>query len=360
MIFELENKPNRKIKIEEKEFLFFSGTAYLGLSENADFQVLIRQGLEIYGSAYGSSRNSNLQIDVYEKAEKKLANFVNAPAAITLSSGMLAGQVVVNQLFGHEFIYSPQTHPACWHTPTIDALKMPFNEWTERLIQNFPYSDKPKVIVCNANDGLRNEPMNFDWTLQLPDNQQITLLIDDSHSIGIVGDKGEGIYSKIKVKPSVRLVVTASLHKAMGIAGGVVFSDADFIQQIRECVYFSACSPITPALLWAYLNSGELYQNQLKKLRENINRFNSQIAGLELFKYQNNFPVYWTSHNELYQKLIEKNILIYQFTYPAKTGQANTRIVLSAWHEQSDIDELIDKIVSINQPIRSFTHSLIH
>jgi 8-amino-7-oxononanoate synthase len=344
MVFQLKTKPNRKIKIDEKEYLFFSGTSYLGISENADFQELIKQGLEIYGSAYGSSRNSNLQIDIYEKAEQKLADFVNAPAAITLSSGMLAGQVIINQLFGHEFIYSPQTHPACWHTPTIAAPKMPFNEWTEQLIQNFPYSDKPKVIVCNANDGLKNETMNFDWTMQLPDNQQITLLIDDSHSIGIVGERGEGIYSKIKVKPSVRLVVTASLHKAMGVVGGVVFSDKDFIQQIRECAFFSACSPIAPSLLWAYLNSGELYQNQLKKLRLNINRFHQQIAHLEMFRFQKDFPVYWTSRDEIYQKLLEKNILIYQFVYPAKTGQRNTRIVLSAWHEEGDIDELAHAI----------------
>lgn len=342
--FTIFQKPNRKIKIEEKEYLFFGGTSYLGMSENADFQALIKQGLEIYGSSYGSSRNGNLQIDIYEKAEKKLADFVNAPAAVTLSSGMLAGQLVINQLFGYDFIYSPQTHPACWHTPTIDAPKMLFNDWAEKLIQNFPYSDKPKVIVCNANDGLRNEPMNFDWTTQLPDNQQITLLIDDSHSIGIVGERGEGVYSKIKIKPSVRLVVTTSLHKAMGIVGGAIFSDAEFIQQIKECIFFSACSPIAPALLWAYQNSGELYKNQLKKLRENINYFNSQVVDLEWFKYQKDFPVYWTSQTELYQSLLKKNILIYQFAYPAKTGQKNTRIVLSAWHESEDIDKLADGI----------------
>jgi 8-amino-7-oxononanoate synthase len=340
----IAHKPNRKITIEGKEYLFFSGTSYLGLSENADFQVLISEGLQKYGSSFGSSRNGNLRLDIYERAESKLAQFVHAPAAVTLSSGMLAGQVVVNQLYDHEFIYSPQNHPACWRTPTIDSPKMAFKDWTEQLIQNFPYSNKPKVIICNSIDALKNEPMNFDWTAQLPDNQQITVWIDDSHGIGIVGEGGESIYSKIKLNPSIRLIVTASLHKAMGVAGGVVFSDEAFIQQIQESVYFSACSPIAPAYLYAFLNSGNLYQKQLKKLRENIATFNVQIADLELFSYQKEYPVYWTSRHELYSELLKKGIFIYHFTYPAQTGQPNTRIVLNAWHEPEDISRLASVI----------------
>ncbi len=339
MIF-ITQKPNRIIQIEGKEYLFFSGTSYLGLSQNADFQALILQGIENYGASYGSSRNSNLQLDIYEKTELKLAQFAKAPTSITLSSGMLAGQVVVNQLYDHQFVYSPQNHPACWHKPTIESPKMSFKDWAEQLIQNFPYSDKPIAIICNSVDALKNESMDFDWTMQLPDNQQITLFIDDSHGIGVMGENGEGIYSKIRVKSNIRLVVTASLHKAMGIVGGVVFSDKDFIQQIRECTYFSACSPITPAFMWAYLQSGDLYAAQLKKLRQNITLFNSQFADNELLMRQSNYPVYWTAQNDLYEKLLKQNILIYQFAYPAKTGPKNTRIVLSAWHEDADIERL--------------------
>jgi len=336
----IDHKPSRTILIDGKEYLFFSGTSYLGLSESVEFQQLIKSGLDVYGASFGSSRNGNLRLEIYEKAEKYLAGFAQAPAAITLSSGMLAGQVVVNQLHGHQYIYSPQNHPANWHLPKIDSPKMPFMDWANELIRHFPYSDTPKVIVCNSVDALRNEEMSFDWVMHLPENQNITLVVDDSHGIGVMGKNGEGIYSKIQHKPNVRLVVTASLHKAMGVVGGVVLSDEAFIQQIHESVFYSACSPIAPSILWALIQSRELYQQNLQKLRGNIRYFNQLMTDNQLLEWQQDYPVYWTSRNDLYDFLLNEGIFVYHFTYPAKTGNTNTRIVINAWHEQTDIERL--------------------
>lgn len=349
----IDHKPSRTILIDGKEYLFFSGTSYLGLSESREFQELIKSGLDIYGASFGSSRNGNLRLDIYEKAEKYLAEFAQAPAAVTLSSGMLAGQVVVNQLHGFEYIYSPQNHPANWHLPKIDSPKIPFMDWANDLVQNFPYSDAPKVIVCNSVDALRNEEMSFDWVLELPKNQEITLVVDDSHGIGVMGENGEGIFSKIRHNPNVRLIVTASLHKAMGVVGGVVLSDEAFIQQIHDSVFYSACSPIAPAILWGLIHSRELYQRNLQKLRSNIRLFNQLVADSQLFEYQEDYPVYWTSQKDLYDFLLDEGIFVYHFTYPAKTGNTNTRIVINAWHEQSDIERLAEACLAFTGRAKS-------
>ncbi|MCU0338963.1 MAG: pyridoxal phosphate-dependent aminotransferase family protein, partial [Spirosomaceae bacterium] len=117
----IDHLPNRTIEIEGQDFLYFSGTSYLGLPQNPRFQSLVREGLAQYGSVYGSSRNGNLQLSIYAQAEARLAAWTGAEAALTLSSGMLAGQAAMRYLMleGYQFFYSTDTHPAVWHLPDV-------------------------------------------------------------------------------------------------------------------------------------------------------------------------------------------------------------------------------------------------
>ena len=333
--------PNRTIEIDGQQFLYFSGTAYLGLAQNPAFQKAIREAQGVYGSVYGSSRNGNVQLEVYEKAESRLASWTGAEAALTLSSGMLAGQAVVRQLMleDYEFIYSPDAHPAVWHLPQVN-----FAESFEAIItqiNHLPNSSKI-AIVTNSVDALRGKIHDFDWVKQLPENQDITLVIDDSHGLGIIGQDCSGIFKNIPQKPNVRLIITASLGKAMSLPGGVIFSDSQTIQNIRNSAFFGGCSPIAPDHLHAFLQTEELYKIAQKRLKTNTLAFSKKVQSLNIFKYTSDFPVFYTDHDELYDFLLSKNILIYSFAYPKPTDKANTRIVISAWHSTEDIEILAE------------------
>ena len=77
----------------------------------------------------------------------------------------------------------------------------------------------PIVLVSNAVDMLTCQTFDFSWIAKLPHNQDITLLIDDSHGIGVTGENGAGIFKKIKqlAPPNIKIIVIASLAKALGI-----------------------------------------------------------------------------------------------------------------------------------------------
>jgi 8-amino-7-oxononanoate synthase len=344
--FSINNSPNRTILIDGKEYHFFSGTSYLGMNQDEDFKQLFIDGMTRYGMSFGSSRNGNLQLDIYEQAEEKMAQFVGCQKALTLSSGMLAGQVVAQYLkpLNCAFFYAPQSHSANFHEPNIDLPNMSFEAWTETIIEQILKSNSyHSVIVCNSNDALKATRYNFNWTTQLPDNQVITLIIDDSHGLGITGENGSGIFREIVVKSNVRLIVVSSLHKAMGIAGGVVFGDNHLIERLRNTAFFASCSPIAPAYLYAYVHADEIYAKNLQKLQENIERFRLQVLDYQLFSYLPNYPVFYTSEDDLYDFLFQNGIFIYSFAYPIRTGKPNTRIVLSACHDVEQIDFLAKK-----------------
>lgn len=343
----INHAPANFIIIDGKKYDFFSGTSYLGLNQNPVFGKLLKDGLDEYGFCFGSSRNGNLQLEIYQEAEQKLAAFAHAPAALTTSSGMLAGQVVINYLRQTpvEWFYAPHTHSALWHSPVIEIPKINFQTWAEQICQNISNSTAAHcVICCNSVDALQLNTYHFEWANGLPKNKNITLIIDDSHGLGITGENGEGIYSKIKVADNVQFVVVSSLHKAMGIAGGVVMADADFLSKIRASAYFASCSPIAPAYLYAFAKSENLYADLFQKLRQNIHHFIDKVAQYQLFRYQENYPVLWTNEDTLYPFLLEQGIFIYSFAYPIQTGKPNTRIVLSAWHDTAQIEKLIKAI----------------
>ena len=134
-IFTINRLPGRTISHEGREYLFFSGTAYLGLPQHPDFHALMIDSIHRYGTVFGSSRNGNLRLAVYEEAEAKLASMFGAPAALTLSSGMMAGQVISNWLRAQNatFIYGPSAHPALWHEPTVTLPVLPFAGWSAQI-----------------------------------------------------------------------------------------------------------------------------------------------------------------------------------------------------------------------------------
>jgi 8-amino-7-oxononanoate synthase len=360
--FIISQLPSNKILLSGKEYDFFSGTSYLGMSQDEDFKQLLVAGMNRYGMSFGSSRNGNLQLDIYEQAEEKMAHWVGAEKALTVSSGMLAGQVVAQYLKTQNatFFYAPHSHAANFHEPNIILPNLSFETWAVTIGQDvLEKNARHSVIVCNSCDAIKLSSYHFDWTSKLlvggvPQHQAITLVIDDSHGLGITGKNGSGIFRQISANSNVKLVVVSSLHKAMGIAGGVVFGDNNFIESLRRSAFFASCSPIAPAYLYAYMHADKIYARNSIKLQSNIQRFNLQMVEVRRssnkdFNFLPNYPVYYTLQDDLYNFLFKNGIFIYSFAYPIKTGKPNTRIVLSAWHEEEQIDFLADKCTEFSQ-----------
>ncbi|RRB14861.1 aminotransferase class I/II-fold pyridoxal phosphate-dependent enzyme [Larkinella knui] len=343
--YSIDHLPGRTIDLDGQDYLFFSGTSYLGISQDPTFRSLLAEGMARYGTVFGSSRNGNLQLRIYEEAESRLAAFARAEAALTLSSGMLAGQAVVNWLKGQgfEFIYAPNAHPAIWQEPTTRLPTGSFDDWTRQLPELVAAAATPHIVIAlNALDALFSVAYSFDWVNQLPGNQAITLLVDDSHGLGVSGPEGSGIGSQIPKRPNVRLIVTASLAKAMGLPGGVIFSDPQTLSAIRRTAFFGACSPTPPAYLYAFCQAQGSYHAAFNQLLENIRLFEKRVGTSDLFQHIPDYPVFYTDQDRLYSYLLANRIFVYSFAYPTPTDKPNTRIVINALHRPEDIERLGD------------------
>ena len=344
-MFIADNSPGRTVIVDGKEFLFFSGTAYLGISKNESFHSLLKDGISRYGSNFSSSRKNNFRLKIFEEAETALARFVNAPSCITVSSGYMAGQIVVRALEGKgEFFYAPATHPALWRRAE-DFSSGDFKGWSERIADEVSKSRENEIIIlANSIDALLSIEYKFDWVKDLPDNKNIILIVDDSHGLGLIGREGRGVYEMIPDKSNVTKIVTGSIGKAMGLPGGAIFSSAEFIQKVLSGPWFGTSSPMNPAYLYAYLKGQEIFSSALIKLKSNVELLRKLIGGLNNFNSIPGYPVFYFNDQLLSEKLLKHNIIISSFPYPLPEDDIASRIVLNSHHTQDDIRFLAEKL----------------
>ncbi len=337
--------PGRTIVVDGRERLYFSGTSYLGIGHSDDFRAQLQEGMMRYGTVYSSSRSSNVQLAVYEEAESLLAELTAAPATLTFSSGYQAGQAAVQRLYDKSrFLYAPGTHPAVWRN-AADAAYGDFATWANTVVERVAETDGETVVVANSLDPLFALEHNFNWVVQLPEDRVITLLVDDSHGLGITGRDGGGIYTSLRklAKPNVQVVVVSSLGKAFGVPGGVVLGPASFIEDLKKSTFFTAASPVPPAYLYAFVRAQPLYQQARQRLFANVAYFQQQTNEFSLFRSIDQYPVFYAADNAL-TEAVAPDCVLSSFPYPRPDSAPITRVIVSSLHQQGDLEGLLSLI----------------
>lgn len=331
--------PGRTIRIDTREFLYFSGTSYLGVTRDKTFRSHLREGIGRYGTHYASSRMANVQLAIFAEAEQYLANYTGAEAALTFSSGFLAGQAVVRQLQSEgTFVYAPGTHPALWLSTAPEETVKDYTSWTEQLLATTQaYPNDRIILLMDSLDPLYAKAHAFNWLNGLSDRKRWIVVVDDSHGLGVTGKDGAGVYSQLQLPPHVELIVTSSLGKALGLPGGVVLGSKQRIAGLKRSPFFTASSPMPPAYLYAFLRFCDGYPTLRRMLFENVALFKKLISGLDLFQSIDSHPVFYTNAAALYPHLYQNQMLIASFAYPSPESPPVTRLVINRLHTRADI-----------------------
>jgi 8-amino-7-oxononanoate synthase len=329
--------PDRTISYEGKEYLYFGGTAYLGLPTNKEFQEILVQSLLTWGTAYGSSRNANIKLSIYETFEKYFSEYVEAESTLAVSSGTLAGKLVVEYLSkkNNLFFHYPNSHPAI-----LASNSKPLFENEELNTDLTNNVEEDIVIVLDAILSSEVTSTSLEFLDSISTKKTITLVVDESHSIGLVGNNGEGLFNTVKTKHICRKIMISSLSKALGLSLGIIASDADFIEQLKAEASFVSASAANPAYLEVFIKSKQLCLEQRKKLRKNLLYLSQKLIPKGSIKFNSNYPVLYVSNQEVYEALLKENIIIARFKYPTYKAYMN-RIVITANHQINDLDKLI-------------------
>lgn len=338
---QLQKTPNTVVKIKDKDYLFFSGTSYLGIPMLPNFQKIVFQSIQQWGTCYGSSRNANIKLDVYKKGEQFFSNFLKTEDAVTVSSGTIAGQLALKSL--HQkvdaFFYMPKTHPAILPKKAMPVF---IDSAINSTLQNI--KNNTICILADAIATLETTPFSFDFLNSIDSSNKIYILLDESHSLGILGKNGSGISTQISKKSPIEIVIVSSLGKAYGVNGGLIAGSKDFINSIKQHPVFIGCAGMSPAFLAAFLNAQDIYQTQAKKLLKNCTFLYEKIRHLKGIQISKNYPVFFFEDEKIADFLYNHQLLITSFYY-ASTDKKINRIVINANHSKQQLNLLIEKLI---------------
>lgn len=341
MNFYLDQCAGRTITTEKGEFLYFGGTSYLGLQYDTQFQETLIENIKSLGTNFGASRKANIRLSVFDEFEGYIAEKTGQGDAICISSGFLAGQMLLYYFSNknYELFCAPHTHPAL-----IGKESILFEDYDSLYkVLGHSASDEKKVLFLDSIDFDGNNFPDFEWLGKLNLKNTI-LVVDDSHGLGLIGENGFGLHSYLEKFNPNELIICGSLGKALATPCGIISGTKERIDDLRMLGFYGGGSPPSPAALKTLLNSEKLIKEKIHKLKVHIQTFNSEvISKFEVVRLLDH-PVFTYRDKALTDFLFSEKIITTNFHYPLPDSPLLSKIVLSAGHTSEDIQKLIESI----------------
>lgn len=237
------------------ESIDFASNDYLGLSKNPEIIQSGLQAVEKYGSGATASRFVAGNLDYFLNIEHKLAQFKNKQAAFFLPSGFQTNIAVISALLDvNIFEKKPivfcdkYNHASIYQAIQLsgaELVRFRHNDFNhlETLLKKYSSEARPLFVITESVFSMDGDRCDFDILLQLAKHYEAFTIIDDAHSVGILGTQGRGLTVDY---PDIDVVIgTAS--KAMGFQGGYVACRRDIMDYLHNAaqgfIYSTAVSP---------------------------------------------------------------------------------------------------------------------
>lgn len=355
---EIQGPSLARIIVEGKEYINFASYSYLGLMEHPKIMKAAKDAIDKYGSGAGGVRLLAGTTTLHKKLEEKLAEFKKAEAAITFSSGYVTNLSTISCLTDPKDIILIDKLD---HASIIDGCMLSGARFRTYKHNNMEHLEKilekskdynTKLIVADAVFSMDGDIADLPNIRKLADKYGADVMIDEAHSLGVLGKTGRGIDQHFNMEGSVDISM-GTLSKTIPSIGGYIASNKDvidYLKHISRGFVFSASLP--PSAVAATLAALEVMEKETwryEKLRENIRLFNQGLIEMG-FNTMNSetavVPVLVGDEErtlELARFLNDNGIYVCPILYPAIPKNTNrVRNHLMATHSIEDINKALD------------------
>lgn len=352
-----------------KEVLNFCANNYLGLSSDRELIAAAKEALDSHGYGMSSVRFICGTTDLHKELEAKVAEFFGTEDSILYAACFDANGGVFEPLLGEE---DAIISDALNHASIIDGVRLckaqryryanaDMNDLEEQLKK--AQEQRFRLIVTDGVFSMDGNVAPLDKIIELAEKYDAMVMIDESHSAGVVGKTGRGVTELFNLRGKVD-IITGTLGKAFGGAiGGFTTGRKEIIEMLRQRsrpYLFSNSLP--PMVVNAGIRMFEMMSktNILQdKLHRNTEYFYSQMkqAGFDIKPTQSAIVPIMLYDAKLSQdfasRLLEEGIYVIGFYYPVvPKGQARIRVQLSAAHEKEHLDKAVKAFVKVGKELK--------
>ena len=370
----LDSPQSSRVTMEGRgEILILSSNNYLGLSDEQSLIDAGIEGLKKWGAGTASVRFICGTYTIHRELEQALAKFVGTPASLSFVACWNANEAFTGTIAQEgDYVVSDALN----HASIIDSMRLAkaISKCTTGV---YKHADMDDLRARLAEQ--KGAKRRFIWTdgvfsmegaiAKLPDILQIAretnsiVVMDDSHSTGVLGKTGRGTAEHFGVLGEVD-VITSTLGKALGgAAGGFVAGSAelcDYLMQRARPQLFSNALPTTVAAsaLQAvrYLES---HPQRVETLRQNTKYFREQIIEAGFKPLAGETPIVpiivgeTAAAIQMSNMLLDEGVFVTGFGFPVvPQGQARIRCQISAGHTRADLDEAIAAFRKVGRKLK--------
>jgi 8-amino-7-oxononanoate synthase len=271
----IESDQDTEVLINGKKVLMFGSNSYLGLTNHPKIKEAAKKAIDKYGTGCAGSRFLNGTLDIHIELEERLARLMNKDGAICYSTGFQVNLGVVSALTGrNDYLILDELD----HASIIEGSRLSFSKIFKFQHNNMKSleaklklcePDKIKLIVVDGIFSMEGDIINLPEVVRLAEKYKASIMVDDAHSIGVIGKNGAGTASHFGLTDKVDLTM-GTFSKSLASLGGFIAADKEVINYLkhtsRSLIFSASMTPSSAATVLAALDIMESEPERIKHL----------------------------------------------------------------------------------------------
>ena len=356
----IESGQDTEVVIDHKRVLMFGSNSYLGLTNHPKIKEASKKAIDKYGSGCAGSRFLNGTLDIHIELENRLAAYVGKESAVLFSTGFQVNLGVLSSITGRNDYLILDEYD---HASLIDGSRLSFSKVIkyahndmddlQRKLSILP-EEAVKLIAVDGIFSMEGDIVKLPEIVKIADKFGANIMVDDAHSLGVIGHKGAGTASHFNLTDEVDLIM-GTFSKSLASLGGFIASDAatiDYLKHRARALMFSASmTPGSVASVIAALDIIESEPERIAKLWDNTNYAMKLLLeeGFDLGPTESPIlPIYVRDNHKTFlvtKYLQNEGIFVNPVVSPAVPSDSSLlRFSLMATHTFAQIEEAIEKI----------------
>ncbi|MCE1198056.1 MAG: pyridoxal phosphate-dependent aminotransferase family protein [Marinilabiliales bacterium] len=363
----IESDQDTEVIMNGKKVLMFGSNSYLGLTNHPKIKEAAIAAIRKYGTGCAGSRFLNGTLDIHIELEEKLAKFTGKDGALCYSTGFQVNLGVVSVLTGrNDHLLLDELN----HASIIEGSRLSFSK-----VLKFKHNDMKslegklkhcepeslKLIVVDGIFSMEGDIVKLPEIVKLAEKYKASIMVDDAHSLGVIGVNGSGTASHFGLSDKVDLIM-GTFSKSFASLGGFIAADKHTINFIkhnsRSLIFSASMTPSSAATVLAALEIMESEPERISHLWDithyALNGFKS--LGFDTGKSETPIiPLFIRDDIKaltLTRMLLDDGIFVNPVVSPAVPKEdCLIRYSLMATHTKEQIDISIEKIAKASRAL---------
>ncbi|HKI77588.1 MAG TPA: pyridoxal phosphate-dependent aminotransferase family protein [Ignavibacteriaceae bacterium] len=366
----IEANEGPEVQIEGKKVIMAGSNNYLGLTSHPKVKEAAIKAVEKYGTGCSGSRYLTGTLDLHVELEDRLAKFFNKEKVLLFSTGYQTAQGIIPTLVQRgDYVISDKDNHACIVAgnlmakgATAEMARYKHNDMNdlERVISKLP-EDAGKLIVSDGVFSTGGEIVDLPRLNEIAKKYKAKILIDDAHSVGVIGKGGRGTASEFDLVDDIDMTM-GTFSKTFASLGGFVAGDErviNYIKHFSPALIFSA-SP-TPSSVAAALAALDILEKEPERVTNLINNANYmrtglKAAGFTIIEGRTGIVPVIVGDDEIafkmWRMLYDSGVFVNVFISPGvPQGRQMMRTSYMATHKKEQLDQIIEIFTSVGKEL---------